>query len=329
MSQANAMPESGTALPDDGVAGAFKRLWQLHAPSGPLAPVDAPQDGTPDSGVTYRGYLGASGGTSATWMSEQQLKETQALLRMAAAAGRLGAWSVEIPDMAWTWSDEVKAIHGVAAGYVPNAQEALAFYTPASQQLLIEAFIACAEAGKPFDLELQLLSGEGRDTWIRAIGEAERDAMGKVTHVRGAIQDVSKFRMVAEEARRTAERLTETLESLSDGYVLLDRDWCFQYVNPAAQRILRRDRTALAGRCLLTEFPETAAGKFLERCMDAIQAGQSLEFEKYYRELGIWVYMKIWPTDAGLTLCIRDDTERVMARREILRLKAELSALAR
>jgi len=34
--------------------------------------------------------------------------------------------------------------------------------------------------------------------------------------------------------------------------------------------------------------------------------------------------MKVWPTDMGLTLCIRDDTERVNARREILRLKAQL-----
>ena len=98
------------------------------------------------------------------------------------------------------------------------------------------------------------------------------------------------------------------------------------YANPEAARILRRDRAELKGRCLLTEFPETAAGKFLEKCQDAIGRGTSVEFEKYYPPLGIWVYMKVSPSDLGLTMCIRDDTERINSRRTIMRLKAELDA---
>ena len=321
MAQSHALPMKGppTAPTGDGMAGAWRRLWQ------PRGAEHAPGQGAAfTSGVTYRGYLGANGGVSAQWMSEQQVKETQALLRMAAAAGRLGAWAVELPDGKWVWSDEVKAIHEVAADFEPTTEAALGFYTPQSQSLLLEAFDLCERRGDPFDLELQLVTAKGRDVWIRAIGEAERDAEGRITHVRGALQDVSSFRAVADEARRTAERLTQTLESLTDGYILLDHEWQFIYVNPEAERILRRDRSELKGRCLLTEFPETAAGKFLEKCQDAIRDGRTLEFEKYYRALAIWLYMKVWPTDMGLTLCIRDDTERVNARREILRLKAQL-----
>ncbi|MEZ0308787.1 MAG: PAS domain-containing protein, partial [Ramlibacter sp.] len=274
----------------------------------------------------YRGYLGADGGVSALWFSEEQLKETQALLRMAAAAGRLGAWSVELAGQAWVWSDEVKAIHEVPPDFVPHAQESLAFYTPSSQDLLVEAFEGCARHGAPFDVELELVTAKGRNVWIRAIGEADRNADGKITHVRGAIQDISKFRAVTDEARRTAERFTRTLEGLPDGFILLDDEWCFIYVNPAAERILRRDRAALAGRCLLTEFPETASGRFLEKCQEAKRDGRAVEFEKFYAPLGIWVYMKVSPSDDGLTLCIRDDTERITSRRELLRLKAELGS---
>ena len=113
---------------------------------------------------------------------------------------------------------------------------------------------------------------------------------------------------------------------VTDGFILLDREWCFVYANPEAARILRRDRDELKGRCLLTEFPETAAGKFLEKCQDAMERGISVEFEKYYPPLGIWVYMKVSPSDLGLTMCIRDDTERINSRREILNLKAQLAA---
>ena len=300
-----------------GVAAAWRRLWGRR--DG-----DTASGGRYwTSGVTYRGYLGADGAVAALWFSEDQHKETQALLRMAAAAGRLGAWSVELPSMKCVWSEEVKAIHGAPASFVPTSEDSLSFYTPPSQELIIDAFEACARHGAPFDIELELAAG---NVWIRAIGEADRDAHGTITHVRGAVQDISKFRAVTDQARRTAERFTRTLEGLSDGFMLLDHEWCFVYLNPEAERILRRERSALMGRCLLTEFPETAAGKFLEKCQDAMRDGRAVEFEKFYAPLGIWVYMKVSPSDMGLTLCIRDDTERITARRELLRLKAQLAA---
>ena len=303
-------------MPGDGVAAAWRRLWRRRE-------ADAPAGGQYwTSGVTYRGYLGADGRASALWFTEEQHKETQALLRMAAAAGRLGAWSVELSGMKCVWSDEVKAIHGVPASYVPDGQDTLALYTPSSQDLIVEAFDACARHGVPFDLELELVAP---NVWIRTIGEADRDAQGNITHVRGAIQDISKFRAVTDQARRTAERFTRTLEGLSDGFMLLDHEWCFVYLNPEAERILRRKRSELIGRCLLTEFPETVAGKFLEKCQDAMRDNRAVEFEKFYAPLGIWVYMKVSPSDMGLTLCIRDDTERITARRELLRLKAQLA----
>ncbi|MFO1245830.1 MAG: PAS domain-containing protein [Ramlibacter sp.] len=326
MAQANALPVNDVTGLGEEVASAWRRLWRTRGQGPDSAGSGARDNAYWTPGVTYRGYLGADGGVSATWMSEQQLKETQALLRMAAAAGRLGAWGVQLAGMKWVWSDEVKAIHEVPADYEPDSQGMLNFYTPESQELLIEGFERCAKTGAPFDLELQLTTARGKPLWIRAIGEAERDAGGKITHVHGALQDISKFRAVADQARRTAERFTQTLEILTDGFILLDHEWCFIYMNPEAQRILRRDRDALKGRCLLTEFPETASGTFLEKCQDAIRDGRTVEFTKFYRPLGIWVYMKVWPSDQGLTLCIRDDTERINSRREILNLKAQLAA---
>jgi PAS domain S-box-containing protein len=315
MAQADAIDLHDATGIGDGVASAWRRLFKRK---------EAPSGNYWTQGVTYRGYLGANGNASSQWMSEEQLKETQALLRMAAAAGRLGAWSVEITGMNWVWSDEVKAIHEVEPGYQPTTEDALAFYAPSSQEALVDAFDACARHGTPFDLELQLVTARGNEVWIRAIGEADRDADNKITHLRGAIQDVSRFRAVADEARRTAERFTRTLEGLTDGLVLLDHEWCFMYVNPEAERLLRRKREDLIGRNLLLEFPETAAGKFLERCQNAAQTGRSVEFEKYFPPLGIWLHIKVSPSDLGLTLCMHDDTERIAARREILALKAQL-----
>ncbi len=318
MAHASALPGKNAQPAGDGLLASWRRFW-----GGTGAPPGA-QASFWTSGVTYRGYLGVDRDVANLWITEEQLRETQALLRVAAAAGRLGAWAVALRGMHWVWSDEVKAIHEVGPDYQPSSEDALGFYTPESQARVVEAFEVCARDGTPFDMELELTTAQGRQVWIRAIGAPERDATGRITHLRGAIQDVSRARAVTDEVRRLAERYTRTLEGLSDGFLLLDPEWRFVYLNSEAERILRRKRKDLLGRCLLTEFPETAAGQFLKKCEDAVRDGHTVEFEKFYPPLGIWVYMKVSPTDQGLNLCIRDDTERINARREVLRLKAQL-----
>lgn len=321
MAQADTGAIPGGTAAAGGWAAAWKRLWRR---------VDVADSGAPDRfwtrDVTYRGYLGVTQDVSSQWMTEHRYLETQALLRVAAAAGRLGAWSAQLPAMTWTWSDEVKAIHEVPPDFRPTTADAIGFYTPDSREMAMAAFDECAREGTPFDMELQLCTARGRLLWIRVIGSAERDAQGRITHVRGALQDVTKSREAADEVRRMADRLTRTLETLPDGYILLDNEWRFVYVNPEAARILRRRRDALIGRSMLAEFPETAAGKFIPNCQRAMAEGLTMEMEKFYAPLGIWVYIKLCPSDLGLTLCIRDDTERITARREVLRLKAELAA---
>lgn len=283
-----------------------------------------PASGPP--GVTYRGYLGATRLDSQHWLEQEKWKEMQSLLRVAAKAGRLGAWSLDLGTLAWTWSDELRAIHEVGPEFVPTTESALGFYEPHSQQAVMAAFETCATAGTPFDLELRMETAGGRPAWIRAIGEAERDEAGDIRAIRGAIQDITHHKEIAQQAVRTAERLSRTLESLSDGFILLDRQWRFVYLNPEAERILRRTRAQLVGTTMMSAFPETARGAFLEKCTDAAETNRTVEFTKFYSPLAIWVHFRVAPSDEGLTFCIRDDTERIAMRREVLRLRAQLAA---
>src|SRR3954468_24064418 len=89
----------------DPLPAAWRKRWSAARASA-ADPGTNRRSATP--GVTYRGYLGATGGDSVSWLSDDQLKDTQALLRLAAKAGRLGAWALDLDDMQWTWSEEVR-----------------------------------------------------------------------------------------------------------------------------------------------------------------------------------------------------------------------------
>jgi PAS domain S-box-containing protein len=69
---------------------------------------------------------------------------------------------------------------------------------------------ACMRDGTPFDLELEILTHRGKRIWVRACGEAERNADGSVRRVLGAFQDIAE-RKEAEMAMRFNEQRYRSL----------------------------------------------------------------------------------------------------------------------
>jgi PAS domain-containing protein len=147
----------------------------------------------------------------------------EALLRMAERVARLGAWRVDLPGFTSAWADEVRAIPEIPPGFVPIADTALEHYAIEDRQAVRAAAKACAELGKPFDLEVRFVTA-GRQLWLRIIGEAVRDDAGVISWMEGAFQDVTARRHAEEEARRLSAVVADTLEHISDGFVTLA--WC-------------------------------------------------------------------------------------------------------
>jgi len=256
--------------------------------------------------------------------SEERFRSTQALLNMAAQIGRLGAWEYEVGQPRVTWSEEVCAIHEVRQGFMPTSEEAVAFFAPQYQDRMRRILKACLRDGSPFDVEAQLITAKGRWIWVRVIGEAEWDAQGRVRRLQGACQDISESRRAAEETRIMAEQLTTTLESLTDAFYTLDREWRFTYVNAEAERLMRSKRSELLGRRLFDVYPALAETVVSEHFQRAMNENVTVQFEEYYAPFDIWVQVKVFPSKQGLAIDVKDVTERVIAGREIMRLNAEL-----
>ena len=100
------------------------------------------------------------------------------------------------------------------------------------------------------------------------------------------------------------------LESMLDGFVVMDRDWVYQYVNPQAERLLKSRREELYGRTVWECFPplvDTEIGRRLREAMD----GQVLtQTEEFFEPLGMWLEVRGAPSPNGLNVYFRDVTER-------------------
>ncbi|GAB4248495.1 MAG: hypothetical protein Kow00129_09230 [Thermoleophilia bacterium] len=165
--------------------------------------------------------------------AEQQLRRSEALLRIAGRITHLGAWAVDLTENKVFWSDEVAAIHEMPVGYSPTVEKAISFYAPESRDRIAEVFKACAEEGVPYDEELQIITSRGRRVWVRTVGEAVRDADGRIVQVRGAFQDITERK----EAEAERERLLSAIEQAAEVIVITDQAGVIEYVNPAFEQV--------------------------------------------------------------------------------------------
>jgi PAS domain S-box-containing protein len=141
----------------------------------------------------------------------EQAQSASLLAQIAGKAARLGGWTIELPERTLTWSDENCAIHDVPPGYKPTLEEGIGFFPPEYRAEVIRHVEACALEGTPYDFELPKYTARGRLIWVRSIGEAVRDAEGRIIRLQGAFQDITKRKQVEAEREKLIKELQNAL----------------------------------------------------------------------------------------------------------------------
>jgi PAS domain S-box-containing protein len=204
---------------------------------------------------------------------------------------------------------------------------ALAHLVPEHLPALSADLTRCETDGLPFERDLELITAKGRHRWIRAIGEGARDAGGRIIAIRGAFTDISDRKRAELETRRIAGQLESTLDSLSDAIFTLDLEWRFTYINAKAERLLRRPRAELIGRVVWDEFKNEELDVFRRNYRLALDERRTVEFEYDDAEQAHWYEFRVSPMDGGLTVFVRDITNRRTAENELARLNRALRLL--
>jgi two-component system, chemotaxis family, CheB/CheR fusion protein len=149
---------------------------------------------------------------------------------------------------------------------------------------------------------------DGRRFLLRTV--PERSTGGLVTGVGLTFVDVTAL-VAAEEATREArERLSVIVDSIADGFYVLDRNWRFTHVNDQALRHFGKAREELLGQKLLDAFPALAGGAAEERLRLAMDTGEVLHFEVASTVADLILETHVYPGPGGLTVLFRDGTER-------------------
>lgn len=273
------------------------------------------------------GVIGIARDVTDDRLAQLALSDSQAMLEMAGRVAKVGGWMLDVASGQLYWSDVVATLHDEPAEHSPSLEAGLASFTDEYRDLMREAVERCVAVGVPYDLEAEKVSRSGRRFWVRTMGEAVRDAEGRIVRIQGALQDITERKLAALETQKLALRLSNTLESITDAFFTVDHDWHFTYVNREAERLWRRTRDTMLGRRLWDIFP-AALGTIFERSYRRAMSGATgVSFEAFYPQLLMWFGVDCHPSDDGLSVYFRDVTAARAARQHLKLLEASVAQL--
>jgi PAS domain S-box-containing protein len=235
-------------------------------------------------------------------LSDQYIVDTagngnEALLAVIRAKPALVVTDIVMPDM-----DGVELLKTLRQSPGTRAIPVLLISGRAADEYRIEGFEEGADGflAKPYtERELRALIGSLLRSSSLRTDAAAREARDRA------------------EQHRLAERAT-LLESITDGFYALDRQWRFTYVNQRALDFYATARADLLGRSFWEVFPQVKGSLLEEQFRRALQEPCSVSFEFLSPPVNRWIEVHAYPTTQGLAVNFHDISERKAQEIELL-----------
>ena len=109
----------------------------------------------------------------------------------------------------------------------------------------------------------------------------------------------------------------KVVERISDGFMALDLNWRFTYVNKKAEQLFKRSPGYLTGKHIWTEFPEFINSPFYKAYHKAMEMQENSSVKKYSTALDRWIEANIYPSLSGISIYFRDITEQKKAEEKL------------
>jgi PAS domain S-box-containing protein len=244
--------------------------------------------------------------------NEARLRDSEQLLQDAGQMANVGGWELDLKEGGPIWSDEVCRIHGVPLGHRPSLDEAIAYYPPGARQTITSLIQLSIETGQPWDVELPMVTADGRDIWVRALGKPQFED-GKCHRLVGCFQDITARRHQEDKLRRSESRNRAIVAALPDALIQLNEDGIVIDTHASELTVSPFDLESMMGKRFLTLLHPKLAERFAV-ALENLQFSGSIELVDFEVELDSEPFSfeaRISQTQLGdFIILFRDSTAR-------------------
>jgi PAS domain S-box-containing protein len=158
--------------------------------------------------------------------------------------------------------------------------------------------------------EYRFKRSNGQYAYVIDRGIIIRDELGTAFRIIGAMQNITVMKESEIQVKKNRDKLTTILESITDGFVTINREHIVTYWNKEAEKMLGLPRKKVLGNNLRELFRASGEGRFYEVFNTAMNENKTFHFEDYFSRKKIWLEGSIYPSNDGLSVFFRDMSRR-------------------
>ena len=261
--------------------------------------------------------------------AEESLRRSENFLRLASQAGNVGAFRWEIPSGDVWWSAQSYAIHGLTDSDFDGTIDMMAVQVHPDDLKRVAQYtkIRFIHREQQYCIPYRIVRPSGEVRWVESRGIITYGTDESPSKVIGVYVDITQ-RIEAEATLRKAnERLTNTLNNITDAYVAFDYEGRFLEINRVAeQKLYQRAADELMGKVSWEEYPNIVDTEFYKQFQIVVKELQPAHFESRSAISSHWFEGHAYPREDRVEVFLRDITARKNAEES---LKKQLHHLQR
>ncbi len=167
---------------------------------------------------------------------------------------KIGGWEYDVKTKKTTWTEEVYRIHGLPKEFdTNNVSKCIEFYTPQDRPAIEHAFYEAVENGVPYELELQFISAEGSNLWVRTIGKPIVQN-GRIIKVVGYIMDITDLKRSEQDLLEKEEKYRTIFDNTGTAMLIIEEDTTVSLVNDEMLKLVGYTREEFGVNMSWTKF---------------------------------------------------------------------------
>ncbi|AEL27842.1 PAS sensor protein [Cyclobacterium marinum DSM 745] len=251
--------------------------------------------------------------------TEQEIMDAKMRYELASKASTIGVWDWNIEKDTVVWDETMQLLNRRNIGNSSHHyNEWLLGLHPddrESQNLQIKEALL---GKKDYNTQFRIIWPDSEEVrFIKAVAYIVRNNSGKPVRMVGINYDVTEEVAYKSELERVNREREEILESITDGFFSVEKDWKVTYWNNAAESILKMPKERIVGKNLWDIYEDAKELKFYKEFSYSMETRQERRFVEYYPTVDIWLECSAFPKENGLVVYLKNITGRIKQQKKL------------